>query len=234
MKLRAPDSGNGDGGGSAGVPDAKPAETTTTMMGGADQKPPAPAETKPAAGVETKPAETKDTKPAETKPEDKKPALVDDKWEPKAADGVKRDPKAFGDARSLFKKLGLNTEQSQALVEFADARAKAEAEAHTAADAAWVKEITEDKEIGGAKLPATRTAVREMLRQLKTGPALSKWLDDMGIGNAAPLMRTFAELASRVGEDNVRTTVTDPAASAHNEHERRAAKTYGNSHRKES
>jgi len=208
-----------------GGTDAKVEATATTTATATETKT-AATETKSAAG------ESKDAK-AETKT-DTKPALVDDKWEPKQAEGVKRDAKVVGEARGLFKKLGLTSEQAQALVEFSDAQAKTLADDVKAADDGWLKELQDDKEIGGPKLAATRESVREMLRQLKSGPQLAKWVDQMGIGNAAPLVRVLAELASRTREDTVKSTVVDPAAAAVNEQDRRTAKTYGNNTRKES
>jgi hypothetical protein len=236
MKLWAPEGGDGGGGGDAAATTTTSAETKAaeSVLGGDVAK----TETKAAGGeakaaaTETKAAapETKDAK-AETKPDAKVPALVDEKWEPKAVEGVTRDPKVVGDARTLFSKLKLSAEQAQALVEFSDAQAKASAEQVTAADTEWVKELKADKELGGAKFEATRESVRSLLRQLKSGPELAKWVDKMGIGNATPLVRVLAELASRTSEDTVKDTVVDPAAAAVNEHERRIARTYGNNHK---
>src|SRR5688572_26207496 len=104
----------------------------------------------------------------EKKPDAKAPALVDEKWEPPAKEGVTRDPKVFGAARELFAKHKFTTEQAQALVEFSDAQAKAAADLATEADAGWVKELQVDKDIGGTKLDATKESVRTLLRQLKS------------------------------------------------------------------
>jgi hypothetical protein len=210
------------------------AKSDSVLGGAAEVEAKSDATETKATGDETKATavETKDAK-VETKVDDKaaKPALVDDKWEPKAVEGVTRDAKVFGEAKALFKKHGFTAEQAQALVEFSDAQAKAQAESVKAADEGWVKELTADKDLGGPKLAATRESVRGLLRQLKTGPALSKWVDEMGIGNATPLVRVLAELASRTKEDSVKSTVVDPATASQNEHERRIARTYGNNHK---
>jgi hypothetical protein len=166
-----------------------------------------------AAPTETKPADDKAV-PAEAKVETKATA-IDDKWEPKPVDGLKRDAKVVGQARDFFKKQGFSAEQAQALIEFSDGLAKEQAaaaeKALTDASAEWRKELEADPQLGGAKLRATYESCQRLLRSLKSGPDAAKFLDSVGMQDATPLVRVFAELAARTSEDSISSTLKETA-----------------------
>ncbi len=154
------------------------------------------------------------------------PALVDEKWEPKTAEGMTRDAAVVGEFKKLAQELKLSPEAAQKLVEFSDAQEKSRQALVSEADAAWKKELQEDKELGGAKLKQTTESARRLIRSLKSGPELVHWLDEMSLGNATPLVRAFAELAARTSEDNINGTLTERAPEV-DAHQARINKTYG-------
>lgn len=182
------------------------------------------------SGEEGKPA-VDPAKPAE--PAKPAPVLVDEKWEPKAAEGVTRDTKLFGEARALFAKMGLNAEQAQALVDFSDTQSKAGAEAQVkAADEARTKfraegrkELEADKELGGAKLAETKVTYARAVRALG-GDQLARELREMGLDNWPPLVRAFEKAGRTMAEDTVSGTVKGNGKTPGDPFQRQLEQTY--------
>jgi hypothetical protein len=200
---------------------AKDATTTAkadgakSMLDGADQQ---TGETK--AGDTKTAADTKTTAEGDKKTEtktDAKPVLVDDKWEPKAVEGLTRDAKGvFGKARELFSKLGFTQEQAQALVDFSDAQAaessKAAAtmleEQKATRRAEHFKALESDKELGGAKLEATKADYHRAIRALG-GKELADALKSEGLENWPPLVKALTKAGRALAEDTVTDTTKD-------------------------
>lgn len=224
--------------GKSGASETKTEDRSASALGapGASDAPKngASGNEKPAEG-EKKP----EAKAAEGGADEKsKPALVDDKWEPKPVEGVTRDAKQLGEARALFKKLGLTTEQSQALVDYSDAQAKLVAEASKAKAAEVAKELEagrekgwnalkSDKDIGGSNFEASIGHARRAIDSMGAhAQAVRDRLFELGLDNDAVLVRGLIELGSKLGEDTVSGTADKPGAAKPDTFEDRVSRTY--------
>jgi hypothetical protein len=213
-----------------GAASAPPAASTETKVDAVAKAAPASMLDESKAG-ETKTDEKKEgaESKVETKTDDKKPAIVDDKWEAKAVDGVSRDPKVFGAARSLFSKIGLTQEQAQALVDFSDAQAvegskAAEAAVATRRAESW-KAIESDKELGGAKLAESKKAYQDAVRAFG-GKELADFLKSQGLENELPIVRALVKAGRALKEDTVNGTTTDTGKPVGDKFERHVRAQY--------
>ena len=157
----------------------------------------------------TKPGEQKD---GDKGPEgDAKPPVVPEKYELKLPEGVLVDNKMMEKFTNLGKELKWDNATAQkmadmhleALGAFAQ---KADAD-HEAQLIAWSKEVSEDKEIGGAKLEASITQARKVLTLASTVPGVDakRLLTDMnrtGLATHPDMVRLFHYFGQFIGEDN--------------------------------
>jgi hypothetical protein len=228
-----------------GANETKTEDRSTSLLGGttapdAKSQNGATGHEKPVEGdtkAEVK-AEGADDKAAVKTDDKSKPAVIDDKWEPKPVEGITRDAKQLGEARALFKKLGFTAEQSQALVEYSDAQTKAAQESAKAREAEAAKEfeaernkgwaaIKADKEVGGEKFPESVGHARAAVAGM--GPhadAVRDRMVELGIDNDPVLARGFIELGRRLAEDTVADTADKAGVDKPDTFEDRVGRTY--------
>ena len=66
----------------------------------------------------------------------------------------------------------------------------------------WMTEMQNDKELGGDNLKETAALANRVLTKYGTDE-LRKQLDDTGLGNYPPLVRTFVKIGKAMGEDKI-------------------------------
>lgn len=183
--------------------DTKAAETGTSLITAPDA---ADKKTEGAAAGATEQKQTADTGGDKAKQEAAQKAAED--FELKLPEGV--DPikdKAIVDGfKAGAKEWGLKGEQAQKALDF---YAKAQKEAVAKADAewkaqneAWKKQVQDDKDLGGPKLKETIAHAKRFVAKFGT-PALTKLLDDSGLGNHPDAVRLFAAAGKALAEDTV-------------------------------
>lgn len=124
----------------------------------------------------------------------------------------------------------LSNEQFSALAAW-DVQRQQEAEAAAVKawedrDAAYVKALQSDPDIGGDKLEASVVAAKSALRKFG-GEQLAKDLAELGIGNLPSLVKTFASLGLADAEDN--SGGSDGGGGAERTREQRLADLYDKS-----
>lgn len=135
---------------------------------------------------------------------------VDAKWRPTAAEGVKRDEAVMGKTAELFAKLGLSTEQADALVKYSDELGKLGGEAQEKAieaalkerHAGWWKNLQESKELGGAKFEENRATWMMAAKSLLTADEL-KQVEADGLANYPPLIHALYRAGAKISEDTL-------------------------------
>ncbi len=165
---------------------------------------------------ETKPETTQETKP-ETKAEEGK-TLVTEKKEVakpgapekygdfKAPEGFEIDKDAMADALPVFKKLGLNQDQAQELVDFYAKTSQKAADAPVKfwqdQQQKWRDEVMADPEIGGKidQVKATVAKAIDGLGDTKLANDFREAMDFTGAGNNPAFIRAFYKLAQKVTE----------------------------------
>lgn len=132
------------------------------------------------------------------------PVAIDGKWRPKPVEGRTRDEAVLTKTAERFAKLGLNAEQSQALVDYSDELAAAGAAASQAAakqqHADWWKTLEADKELGGAKFKENLEIAKKGAKALLGEDGL-KEIEEAGLTNYPPLVRAMFRAGSKIGED---------------------------------
>lgn len=135
------------------------------------------------------------------------PVAVDAKWRPPAKEGVQRDDGVLGKTAEVFAKLGLNTEQAQALIDYSDelsaagtaASEKAQVAAAQKQHADWWKSLQTDKELGGPKIQ------ENLALAVKGGKALFgedfAEIEKAGLSNWPPLVKALYRAGSKISED---------------------------------
>lgn len=181
--------------------DTKAAETGTSLITAPDA---ADKKTEGAAAGATEQKQTADTGGDKAKEEAAKKAAED--FELKLPDGVKAE-KAFLDGfKAIAKENGLKGEGAQKFVDFyVKAQKEAEAKSEKAwaeQNEAWKKQVQDDKDIGGPKLKETIAHAKRFVAKFGT-PALTKLLDDSGLGNHPDAVRLFAAAGKALAEDTV-------------------------------
>lgn len=148
----------------------------------------------------------------------------------KLPDGVKLDDAVMGEFGAVAKKLNLNQDSAQELVNIGvklSQRFETQlAEAHQKQRSDWEAASKADKEFGGDKLAENLGTARKA-RDAFVTPEFNKFLDETGLGNHPEMIRAFFRIGKAISEDRPPpgTRGTDVSASAPLE-ERAAAKFY--------
>jgi hypothetical protein len=123
----------------------------------------------------------------------------------KLPDGVVADTALLEKAVPLFKELGLKGEQAQRVVDLYVARQAEQATQNAAdwaeQDKAWVKEVKDDKELGGEKLEANVRKARQAVAKL--APDLPEELTRLGLANHPGFLRLFHRISQAIGDDTI-------------------------------
>jgi hypothetical protein len=197
----------------AAPPPAAPAAPPAPAPGEALAKPVQTVAQPPAAKPGEQPAPKPGDKPGDKPAEKPAPVAVDAKWRPAALEGVKRDDALMAKTAETFAKLGLNTEQADALVKYSDELAKLGSEASKAAEesalkeqnAGWWKELQADKEIGAGSddgLKANLVIANKAVDAL-FGEEGRKAIQEAGLTNWPPLVRAMVRAGAKIGEDTL-------------------------------
>jgi hypothetical protein len=188
------------------VPAAEPAATTApgnaTLLSA--QPDPAPDTTPPPAepkdpvepGPETDPAEPPKEGDGDDPPKEGEP----EQYTFTAPEGVTLDPAAVEAFTPVAQELKLNQEQAQKLVGvYADLQQR-QAEAHVAQVAEWARQVTTDKELGGARWPVTQALIARARDQFAS-PELLQVMDQTGLGSHPAVVKLFARLGAEIADD---------------------------------
>lgn len=191
-------------GGGGNKPADKPAE------GAAEKDKPAEGDTPPAGEqkAEDKPAEGEGEKKEGEEGKDGPAPFSADAI--KLPDGVAIDQGALEAASPVIAELGLNQEQGQKLVDAYVKIREKEAANYAETVAAWETAAKADKEIGGTRWDASLHAARSVLDKFGT-PELREYLEMTGAGNHPEVIRAFARIGAKIGEDDP--VVSRPPAS---------------------
>ena len=183
---------------------------------------PVEGETKPVEG-ETKPVEGE----AKPKEGEKKLEGAPGAYEGfKLPEGTEVNEELMGEFTTLAKEMNLPQESAQKLIDLLpkqfEAFAAKQAESWKDTREGWVKDIKEDKELGGEKFDETLERANRVLRNFGSD-GLKTFLADSGFGDSADLIRMLSKLDKALGEDYV--VNGDPSGAQ----EKGAAETlYGN------
>lgn len=124
----------------------------------------------------------------------------------KLPDGVELPADTLAKFTEVAKELKLPQDKAQALIDIATANNLAAKEAAEKGwndvCEGWVKEITDDKEFGGAKLKETCTLAKQAIDKFGS-PELLDFLDQTGYGNNPHLIRFLAKVSKATGEDKL-------------------------------
>jgi hypothetical protein len=178
----------------------------------ADPNTPAPAAGGTPEGTKPEGEAGKTTEPQDGKADKAKVGAPEKYADFKLPDGAVVDKVAMEKFLPLAKKLNLNQDQAQELVdfhsEFAAHGAKAEQEAWDNLQADWVKTAKNDKEIGG---PAFNENVGYAAKALKQfgNDALKEAMDATGVGNHPEFIRVFAKIGKALSEDKFHVSNAD-------------------------
>jgi len=145
---------------------------------------------------------------------------VPETYEFKMPEGLELDTEAATEFGALAKEFKLSAENAQKVADIGakmvQKAAVAQAEQFKATQAEWAREVTNDKEIGGAKLQENLGVARKAIETFG-GAELREFLNVTGFGNNPLLVKTFARIGKAISEDGfVRggtTTTPDPAAN---------------------
>lgn len=144
------------------------------------------------------------------------PAVVaPEKYELTAPEGMAFDVEAFEIADPVFRELNLSNEAAQKLMpvagEFATRVAAAalakhqldQAQTMTTMRREWLENAKGDAEIGGTNWEASTASAAKALDMLgfPKGSPFRGLLDETGFGNHPEMIRAFARIGQRVGED---------------------------------
>lgn len=193
--------------------DAAPAPATAPVSD-APNAPSTPAAIPPAqepAPAAAPPAEP----PAADTPADAKPQGAPEKYEFKYPEGYQVDEAALGEYSTAFKELGLTNEQAQRLVDMDAKRSASSNEAAVAAQQqqveAWVGELKNDPDFGGAKFEANVGIANKALAAFGS-PELTQFFKETGLGNHPLLVKAFHKAGTQLGEGSIHKTTSDQPA----------------------
>lgn len=193
--------------------DAAPAPATAPVSD-APNAPSTPAAVPPAqesAPAAAPPAEP----PAADTPADAKPQGAPEKYEFKYPEGYQVDEAALGEYSTAFKELGLTNEQAQRLVDMDAKRSASSNEAAVAAQQqqveAWVGELKNDPDFGGAKFEANVGIANKALAAFGS-PELTQFFKETGLGNHPLLVKAFHKAGTQLGEGSIHKTTSDQPA----------------------
>lgn len=198
------------------MPETSAATTTTTPAPAGDAgaapagdgkgttQTPTPAPEKTTTLTEEKTTEgQKDQAAGEGKtPSDTAPAVI----EIKVPEGVTAEPALLDGFKGVAKELGLKSEDAQKV---ADWYFKASQEANQKIQAAqeqqvvtWAEEAKADKDIGGPNWDANVKTAQSAIRQFGD-PALTKLLNETGLGNHKAMISVFSRIGKAIAEDRL-------------------------------
>jgi hypothetical protein len=190
------------------------ADGAKSMLDGADQQ---TADTKTADtnATDTKTGAEGDKK-TDAATDAKAAQVIDEKWEPKAIEGVTRDPKVVAEARSLLLEAqGLTPSRRRRSSTSATRRRPSPRRPRPRARGAegrrraeHFKALESDKELGGAKLEATKADYHRAIRALG-GKELAEALKSEGLENWPPLVKALTKAGRALAEDTVTDTTKD-------------------------
>jgi len=169
-------------------------------------------ETTPAAeettllGTQTQETKT-EAKEGEQKPEGERPkAVVPEKYELKAPEGMTIDQAMLDQYVPVFKELGITNEGAQKLADIYSKSLKAQSDNQSKQSINQYKEIVEGwktetmKELG-ADTAKTLAAASKAIDKLG-GEKLREVLNETGVGNHPEMVRFFANVGKKLSEDN--------------------------------
>lgn len=177
------------------------APATPTLLGGVATKAPEQQATEVAEGGARvpDPAQAKEgDKPTDAAPK----AGAPEAYEFKAPEGQQFDQKVLGAYSSVAKELGLTQDAAQKVLDqIVPVMQQREAERFDALRADWRKAISDDKEFGGDRLPATTEAAAKAIATF--GDDGLRELLALPVGDHPALVRFMAKVGKAVGGDRV-------------------------------
>ena len=124
----------------------------------------------------------------------------------KLPEGTTVNEELMGEFNALAKEMNLPQESAQKIIDMVpkqfEAFAAKQAEDWKGTREAWVKDIKEDKELGGEKLNETLERANRTLRNFGSD-GLKDFLADSGFGDSSDLVRMLVKLDVALGEDYV-------------------------------
>jgi len=143
------------------------------------------------------------------KPEDKPAADkpdVPETYEFKAPEGVTLDSAAIEGFTPIAKELGLSQDQAQKLVDFYASRSAEAEQANATAlkeyNAALIKRVKEDPDIGGAALAQNLGKAKAAITKFGT-PELQRLLVESGFGNEPDVLKFLVRIGDFDSEDKL-------------------------------
>lgn len=135
-------------------------------------------------------------------------AAAPEKYEDfKLPEGFEANPETMKEAGELFKKIGLSQEHAQELVSFyakvSQAAADAPVDFFINERKGWKDSLTNDPDIGGAKLAATKSTINRAIDSILSkadAAAFREAMDFTGAGDHPAFARAFFKLASLLTE----------------------------------
>jgi len=119
-------------------------------------------------------------------------------------EGVEVDAAALDEAQQLFAEARLSQPQAQKLVDLYAGKMNELVQRQISAaenrQMAWVAEVKNDPELGGARFAQARAAAQRALARFGT-PELRRTLDELWVGNNPQLFRFFVRVGQAVSED---------------------------------
>lgn len=186
--------------GGAGVtPAPESTETTTEPSSGGDAKPTGMMgsldDPKPETETKTEPATTDSGKPEQS---DEGELVLN------LPEGLTVNETTLNEFKKVAKEAGLNAESASAVAgwyaKYEQDAAKEVEQQMEADDVKWVKEITDDPDLGGEKLESSKRDVVKALRHFG-GQKLVDDLVALRLDNLPSLFRAFATVGKAMGED---------------------------------
>jgi len=126
--------------------------------------------------------------------------VVPDAYVFEMPEGMELDEAAAAEFTPIAKELKLTQEQASKLGQVAVAMQQRAVQRHLDTVASWVDEVTNDKDIGGDKLPATLAATKTVMDTFGT-PALKAALESSGYGNHPEFIRFVHKIGTHLSED---------------------------------
>jgi hypothetical protein len=191
------------------VPAAAPAATAApgnaTILS-ASGEPPAEAPETPTPGTPPEPTpaepgpETDPAEPAKEGEGDAEPEGVPESYDFKAPEGITLDPAAVEAFAPVAKDLGLSQSQAQRVVDLYAGLQQSQAEAQAAQAQEWAKQVTTDKEIGGAKWAQNQALIAQARDQFAS-PELVQLMEQTGLGNHPEVIKMFVRIGKQIADD---------------------------------
>jgi hypothetical protein len=180
---------------------AAPAAGNATLLSASGEPPAEAPETNPPAVPEPTPAEPgPETEPAEGEEPKEGEDGPPEAYDFKAPEGVALDPVAVEAFAPVAKELGLTQTQAQRVVDLYAGLQAQQAEAQAEQVKAWAKQVTTDKEIGGAKW-AEHRAVIARARDAFASPELVQLMEQTGLGSHPEVIKLFVRVGKAISDD---------------------------------